>query len=445
MSTANKHALFVNYTAPEDARDGVLRTRIRRHVMEDIGRARRRRPPRPRVVALELRRETEYQNRVPRGLEPSTTSTGLHLGLEDWELIRFTITEAEYRYRPFRVVWNHIAMRDPAAINLTLAAASVYKRQTLGLPGHPGDFNIYYTRSLAHLNAKLGGSMAEQTSEGAIITVLGLACHDVGVRNWERWAYHANGLATIVRMRGGMDGLEDGAVAYATWVDVAANEVMGRRPQIPVPAQYLRPINDHIPTPRLQALLSGLDPATSLAMRRLSFLASTVNDRLAQSDNSEFWVNDCEASRLLVPSIHALQAIPEQSEWPGPLIRWAGQILVLGLKRRLDFNTGDGDLLRDRLVDALSLSSQQIWQEQAIHASWDLELWALLTTVSYLDNLSVDDATILTLRICQVMREGGLTAGLREALDICRDIAWVDEVVVPGRVEQLGDLILSYE
>ena len=43
------------------------------------------------------------------------------------------------------------------------------------------------------------------------------ALMQVGARNWERWAYHADGLATIIRMRGGMHGLGDGAVAYAAW------------------------------------------------------------------------------------------------------------------------------------------------------------------------------------------------------------------------------------
>ena len=99
------------------------------------------------------------------------------------------VTESQYKYRPFRITWNNMALRDPAAINLTLASAAVWKRQAMGLPGPPDNFNKYYTTALTNLNARLGGSETEQTSEGAIIAVLGLACSDVcaQIRNFREW------------------------------------------------------------------------------------------------------------------------------------------------------------------------------------------------------------------------------------------------------------------
>ena len=92
--------------------------------------------------------------------------------------------EAEYKYRPFRRLWNSLAFVDPAVMNLTLANAAIWKRQATGSIGHSLEFTDYpesvryYGRSLSRLLDRLN-DQSDQISEGVIGGVLGLACHDV--------------------------------------------------------------------------------------------------------------------------------------------------------------------------------------------------------------------------------------------------------------------------
>jgi hypothetical protein len=81
-------ALFVNYRHPDDAQDRQVRGQVNRHVMLDIGRARRRNPRRTvTVIPLEVREQ-------PASCLSSAAGSGFDIDNDGWELIRFSMTAA---------------------------------------------------------------------------------------------------------------------------------------------------------------------------------------------------------------------------------------------------------------------------------------------------------------------------------------------------------------
>lgn len=97
------------------------------------------------------------------------------------------MTEAGYKYRPLRVLWNEIAFAHPVAVNLSIATAAVWRRQVSGSLGPIGlqldiadypESSRYYSRSLARTVERLSNE-TDRTSDAVIATVLGLACYDV--------------------------------------------------------------------------------------------------------------------------------------------------------------------------------------------------------------------------------------------------------------------------
>jgi hypothetical protein len=97
------------------------------------------------------------------------------------------VTEAEYKYRPLRVLWNKIAFAHPVAVNLSIATAAIWKRQVsdflgpvslqLDIAEYP-ESRKYYSRSLTRTVERLSNE-TDRTSDAVIVTVLGLACYDV--------------------------------------------------------------------------------------------------------------------------------------------------------------------------------------------------------------------------------------------------------------------------
>lgn len=91
-------------------------------------------------------------------------------------------SEADYVYRPFRVVWFTMAITDRSAFNLLLANAALcldqMKKPDSFEYGKCRESLTYYGACVAQVIQRLGDK-DESASEGVIATVLGLICHDV--------------------------------------------------------------------------------------------------------------------------------------------------------------------------------------------------------------------------------------------------------------------------
>jgi hypothetical protein len=216
-SGARNAVVFVNVSHPDDIRDRAVQTDIRRHVMRDIGKSRRRRR-RPTIVPLELVEDqpSNEQEKPPAvyGGEIKQSSPAIHslgpgccLPLEPdsrtLELFHFSkaattqlepkkerlidrtvCADGDYNQRPFRLVWIGMALSDAGAFSLSLAYAVAFMNQLRRRDACFLDFGDdaesagYYSRALTHLARQLGDHAA-RVSEGAIATVLGFICQDV--------------------------------------------------------------------------------------------------------------------------------------------------------------------------------------------------------------------------------------------------------------------------
>jgi hypothetical protein len=84
--TSRPPVLFVNYRHPHDAQDREVREQVNRHVMVDIGRARRKKPRRTvTVIPLEMREQ-------PPSCLSSIAGSGFDIDNAGWELVQFSMT-----------------------------------------------------------------------------------------------------------------------------------------------------------------------------------------------------------------------------------------------------------------------------------------------------------------------------------------------------------------
>ncbi|KAI5461949.1 hypothetical protein BGZ63DRAFT_403227 [Mariannaea sp. PMI_226] len=231
---------FVNITQPSDAQSNHTQKLIKRHVMKDIGRARRKRP-RAQVIELRVRPHStqpnclgskqvklqtspsyptvDYPLQVPR--PPMASGVfGMDLDERDLQIVHIMRAEADYKYRPFHAVWIRIGLSDPTAFYLSLASTILFQDHRQGLMHmeyleNPESMK-YYCKALSQLNTRLAHP-EDCMSVGVIATILGCVCHDTNVGNWSRWAVHLDGLERISKLRGGFDGLENEIPLMAFW------------------------------------------------------------------------------------------------------------------------------------------------------------------------------------------------------------------------------------
>jgi len=117
--------------------------------------------------------------------------------------------------------WFYMALLEPSSYYLCLANAAlvmdqqVTRRTTLEYTDSV-ESTKYYSKCLTQLNKQLASSV-HTISEGAITTVLGFVCHSSSIGNWNLCEMHMQGLARIIRLRGGFQGLNGFLPLFASW------------------------------------------------------------------------------------------------------------------------------------------------------------------------------------------------------------------------------------
>ncbi|KAK6087566.1 hypothetical protein SCUP234_01724 [Seiridium cupressi] len=149
---------FVNITDPKEAKKHS--TRVRRHVMKDIGKARRKQTPREkpgsgmgveetlskgssREVTASIGKKRDMSGMATRAVG-SPRAEGwisqmvfpIEMNEDKMGLVRFLVEESRYVFRPFRFSWLTMGLTDEAAWYITLANAAAWRGET---PGSPRD------------------------------------------------------------------------------------------------------------------------------------------------------------------------------------------------------------------------------------------------------------------------------------------------------------------
>ncbi|UKZ80346.1 hypothetical protein TrVFT333_008104 [Trichoderma virens FT-333] len=443
---------FVNISHPEEGRSRHNLASVRRHVMADVGRSRRKKP-KYRVVPLQIvTREddssvktviTATAESTPLGRMPPSFQTHLiDTNARACELISYMAAEADYVYRPFRTSWVQIGLSDATAFDLWLAQTIVIRDSVV----HKGvatcsnaeylnnsEANKYYGKSLSRLSRRLS-NREECVSSSVIAIIMGFICIDTRVGNWDRYSMHMNGLERIFHLRKGFDELDADIPLMAFLVDLMGASMLNRYPRFPIPKQFNNPYSkdceDDIPH-ILRNLLHSAERLVPQGKRIYAMLrvVASVIAWVNHADDPQFWTRDATLVKKLGLASHFILSVPKSPE-DDPhvddsvflvqrMVQLACLMIMSKLKQLASFHWADMDPLGDRFRELL----KEPYYEIPVHLK-ELRLWAIMTACSLVD------AEVQGPFLVEVKRSIGILGyhTAEQAIDYVKSLLWLDSI-----------------
>ncbi|XDG07246.1 hypothetical protein ABKA04_006861 [Annulohypoxylon sp. FPYF3050] len=443
---------FVNVACPGDLKQHS--TKIRRHVMKDIGKARRKPQKKRGKVILGESSSSATKDKDEAEATPSSPPRFFKLpspqmdgSLQTIEfpidmdegrmsLIQYIVDEARTTYRPFRFPWLTMGLSDIAAWHITLANAIIYR----GLkPGEKkSEFTDveavkWYTLSLASITKRLADP-AESNSEGLIIAVTGFVCHDASIGNFDRFAIHMGGLERLISKKGGLQELSSPFLRLMiSWLDLAGATYFNSKPRFHIPKDSITQVYTGNDSQYLQQLLETWDADCPTlgdiisAMKATAAAASYINQH---QDVDGFWVDDVRIARVLSPAYHQILTLegiplpddPSNPEYSGIAAREAFRRAALIFLAAIKLRMGGAAYEMEKHLEAFLQISQLPLVNWGIVA--ELNLWAHI--ISAMQEESANRAWHV-LTIVGIMESIGLQTG-NQAMDIARGVIWADAI-----------------
>ncbi|OTA00395.1 hypothetical protein A9Z42_0087570 [Trichoderma parareesei] len=387
----SKQIAFVNISHPEEGRSRRVLTSVRRHVMADVGRAKRKRP-KWKIVPLEISSrgrspeddaahfdasETPPLARMPPSFQTHLVDPDTHA----CELINFMTAEADYVYRPFRISWVQIGLSDATAFNLWLAQIVVIRSgvsheekaasSEIEYLVNP-EANRYYSKSLTQLSHRLSNRQ-ECISSGVIATIMGFICIDTRVGNWDRYSIDA-----------------------ISSVDLIGASMLDRYPRFPIPRRFIISSNMGPDDDAPESLRDLLQKAQEVApegkqiyamLRKIAAVISMVNQN---ANDALFWTQDAVLVENLGLASHFILSAPKSAEENPQLdhsvflvqrmVQLACLMIISRLKQLAAFHCADMGPLRERFTSLFHEPRNEIRAELEM-----LRLWAVVTACSLTD------------------------------------------------------------
>ncbi|KAI0600082.1 hypothetical protein F4775DRAFT_590805 [Biscogniauxia sp. FL1348] len=445
---------FVHVDRPDDVKRHS--TKIRRHVMKDIGKARRRPKKRGQTTVAVSGARVGVEVGEPHDLpslafanpnvDGSLSAMVYPTEMDEvrLDLARYMFAEARANYRPFRFPWMSMGLSDPAAWHITMANAVLFRGMRPGGGAKPDyDSSLeamkWYTRSLESITRRLADP-AESSGEGLIVAVAGFICHDSSTGNFARQEVHMKGLKRLVENRGGLEELSSPFLRLMiSWHDLLGASYRDAAPLFGVPRGSIAAADVGADTRYLDGLLAAWGASSSgdvaRALRATAAVAGYINGRCGAGagDARRFWQDEVLAARLLAPALHAVLSLEAGVGDGGrEALRRAALLFLAGVKAR--FGAPPHELARHR--DAFRQVAQQ--QQRPGVVDWavvpaELHLWAQVTCALLHENGPGRAWNVVV--IAGIMRALGLATGAH-AIALVRRIIWVDALAV-GKVDAL--------
>lgn len=356
-----------------------------------------------------------------------------------------------------------MALQDESAFLLCKANAAMFLEETR----YPHTFRYekcqetltYYGQCVRQVTDRLSDPI-ENTGMGVIICILGLICHDVStlhlhvsllwhlklyVGTLDRWAYHIQGLAEIIQIRGGYWQLDENIQLFCSWFDVLGSVTRDTPPKIssyPITLDILdAPMKSTSKHLQFELLLGELQvsplnmPHFVMVLQKARVLADFVNKRY---DEDGFWKaeDDISPLRALTPITHDLLLLPqvvqlavEEDQIAVEMTRLALLILLSGLKAKYGFSSAEMPTLHTKL-------SRLVHQASIFHTNIvvrRLQLWALVIGALFQPTEPVRSQFVEG--IISLMISLDLTGGAA-VLNYIRDTIWI-EIIERNATEQL--------
>ncbi|KAI0914896.1 hypothetical protein F4823DRAFT_197528 [Ustulina deusta] len=450
---------FVHVERPGDEKKHS--SKIRRHVMKDIGRSRRKpknhgetTAARPIPVATpgpsSHNQTQQEQALVPSPLEECRLSDivfPVEMDEERRSLARYLFAEARSSYLPFRYPWLSIGLADAAAWYITLANTVIFRKMKLGdvKPEFSTDTEAmkWYTLSLQSISKRLADPK-ERRKEGLIGAITGFICHDTSTGNFARQEIHLQGLKRLVDDTGGLDKITNPMLRFIiSWHDLSGAAYRNSLPYFGIPKDSIIDIdidtrNDAIYFKKILDSWNKNCPYLGdiqSALKATAAVASYVNQHCR---TAKFWTDDMTAARLLVPALHevlslegrALPSNPSDPCYSGTAAREAFRrsLLIFLASVKAKFGVVNFELNR-HLKDFHEIS-------KIPHVDWalipELNLWAHTIAALHAES---DQRSWHVSVIVSIMESAGFTSS-QQALDLVRGIIWVEALFV-DKVETL--------
>ncbi|KAE9988306.1 hypothetical protein EG328_011679 [Venturia inaequalis] len=201
---ATKRLEFINVSDPSDAKAAAIRTKVRKHVMKDIGRARRRPKKSPTTFEVIFNPQCQLGSRE---IDPFVRFP-IEMGETERSLLSMIFRDVDCTQYAHRYEWFSVALIDEATMLLVLSNSAAHRDRVNGLPiGQKSpDAHELYLRALESVNRRLLKPEPE-ISEGLVGAIAGLMTHNDIVGNFEEWTVHVNGLEKLLATRGGINNI----------------------------------------------------------------------------------------------------------------------------------------------------------------------------------------------------------------------------------------------
>ncbi|KAI0193420.1 hypothetical protein EV127DRAFT_424982 [Xylaria flabelliformis] len=447
---------FVNVGRPGDEKKHA--TKVRRHVMKDIGKSRRK--PKTRSETT-IARDVLVAAPEPSSGSPSAYGQAavspldecrlgnvvfpIKMDEERRSLARFLFTAARTSYRPFAFTWLSMGLSDAGAWYITLANAVLFQNMK------PGDakpeYNTnpesmkWYTMSLQSVCKRLADPK-EEVKQGLITAIAGFVCHDSAIGNFTRQEIHLQGLKRLVDEIGGIEQITNPILRFMiSWHDLSGASYRNSHPYFGIPRDSIIDTNTRSDTTYFKMLLDSWNnscPYLGDIQSALKATAAVANYVNQHCQNPKFWVDDIRGARLLTPALHEIlslegRALPNDPLDPGysgiaarEAFRRSSLIFLAALKAKFG---GMAFELGRHLDDFREIS-------KIPYVNWvvipELNLWA--HTIAALEQES-DQRSWHVSAIVSIMKSAAFTSS-QQVLDIVRGIIWV-EVLFADKVEAL--------
>ncbi|KAF2672871.1 hypothetical protein BT63DRAFT_138760 [Microthyrium microscopicum] len=324
-------------------------------------------------------------------------------------------------------------MSDSSALNLTLATAALAISRRFNYKIEDStECLTYYTASLQEINQRLQDPK-ESASDGVVGTILGFACFDTNIGNWDRWKLHMSGLQKIIKVRGGLQSFLGLHILQTTilWVDVAGSLILDTVPRFELPQiSSIEPELHHSPRiltfvqkwetqyPELVDIRDNLFSLASLARHANS---SATSNNLSQ-DGTFICIRLHSVAHGFLCMSRDIQPAVAYSNYPGSAIREAlrlTSILFIAMIKKHHGVVPSG-------VPECKLRLSQFLTQVAVDWSsfMDLHLWVLM-----IGALAEKNGRLWYVsEISATMREMGLIKW-DDLLDVVKDIIWINEIL----------------
>ncbi|KAB5547258.1 hypothetical protein GE09DRAFT_206157 [Coniochaeta sp. 2T2.1] len=436
-----RDVVFINVSHPSQLRQRDTMQAVRRRVMRDIGKSRRRRP-RAITVAIDI----PASDCLPEDMEISRTLQpygyfAVQPNARARQLFHFMHGPAGPAYRPFRMEWFAMAVADQCAFYLCLANAALFYHQMTGGEGgceysDCDESARYFSLCMGMMTERLG-SGSDAVSEGVVTTVLGFLCHDAAVAKWDRWSIHMDGLERILQLRHCFPGLSDLNCVMSFWFDLTGSAMHDTAPRFNIPSGM---VQQSLPgcemSSTLTTVLSSLattgDPPLVLLCRALGQTALVADFINKNAHDPRFWDGGIDTTRVLGPAAHYVLSIPRmtaKSQTCGcaraaevlcEMARLALLILIARLKSAFSLVGGEMAAFQEKFAGILPLLVHETFD-----VCPDLALWSLVVVACSHAGVRPQSLTT-TIRECMARLRVGRA---RDAVEVARSIIWVDLIL----------------